>query len=72
MQSVQLVVDMSAGMLASLASISLFTPVFLLPGIVAAVIGTLLGNVYLKAQLSMSREVRWAILLILYHSWFIS
>ncbi|PPQ77068.1 hypothetical protein CVT25_014881 [Psilocybe cyanescens] len=56
MQSVQLVVDMSAGMLASLASISLFTPVFLLPGIVAAVIGTLLGNVYLKAQLSMSRE----------------
>lgn len=59
MQSVQLVVDMSAGMLAALGSIVLFTPVFVLPGIMAAFIGTLLGNVYLKAQLSMSREIRF-------------
>uniref|UniRef100_A0A8H7XNY7 P-loop containing nucleoside triphosphate hydrolase protein n=1 Tax=Psilocybe cubensis TaxID=181762 RepID=A0A8H7XNY7_PSICU len=55
-QSVQYVVDMSAGMLATLATIVLFTPVFVIPGIIAALFGVLLGNVYLKTQLSMNRE----------------
>uniref|UniRef100_A0A8H7XSA6 P-loop containing nucleoside triphosphate hydrolase protein n=1 Tax=Psilocybe cubensis TaxID=181762 RepID=A0A8H7XSA6_PSICU len=56
-QSVQYVVDMSAGMLATLATIVLFTPVFVIPGIIAAFFGVLLGNLYLKTQLSMNREM---------------
>jgi len=35
-----------------------FTPIFLLPGVLIAIIGVYLGNVYLKAQLSVKREKR--------------
>lgn len=53
------VFNQSAGMLTKLAVIVLFTPVFLFPGIGVAILGILLGKAYLKAQLSIKREMRY-------------
>lgn len=46
------------GMIASLCGIVVFTPVFLLPGVVVAISGIYVGNLYLRAQLSIKREMR--------------
>ncbi|KAF8908922.1 P-loop containing nucleoside triphosphate hydrolase protein [Gymnopilus junonius] len=56
-QSLMWVFNQSAGMLTKLAIIVLFTPVFLFPGIGVAILGILLGKAYLKAQLSIKREM---------------
>ncbi|KJA20178.1 hypothetical protein HYPSUDRAFT_204055 [Hypholoma sublateritium FD-334 SS-4] len=49
-------VDGVAGVLTKLGAIILFTPIFLWPGLVIGVLAVLLGNIYLKAQLSVQRE----------------
>ena len=36
----------------------LFTPVFLLPGVLIGVLGGYIGNIYLRAQMSVKREMR--------------
>ena len=41
-----------------LGAIILFTPVFFFPGIVVAILGAFIGNRYLRAQLSIKREMR--------------
>ncbi|KAF8876201.1 hypothetical protein CPB84DRAFT_1853019 [Gymnopilus junonius] len=51
------VVDMSLGALIKLGAIVLFTPIFIVPGFVVAAVGFVLGNWYLKAQLSIKREM---------------
>ncbi|KAJ2923003.1 hypothetical protein H1R20_g14092, partial [Candolleomyces eurysporus] len=43
----------------SLISAILFVPIFALPGLVIAGLGILIGGRYLKAQLSVKRELRW-------------
>ncbi|KDR83044.1 hypothetical protein GALMADRAFT_134555 [Galerina marginata CBS 339.88] len=48
--------DTISGMLTKLGAVVLFTPIFFFPGFGAAVIGFYLGNMYLKAQLSVKRE----------------
>jgi hypothetical protein len=44
-------------MLIKFAAVLLFTPIFLLPGLVLAVLGGLCGQIYIKAQLSVKREM---------------
>jgi len=41
-----------------LGAVVLFTPLFFFPGLVVAIVGVYLGNLYLKAQLSVKRETR--------------
>ncbi|KAF8956542.1 P-loop containing nucleoside triphosphate hydrolase protein, partial [Flammula alnicola] len=41
-----------------LCAIVLFTPIFVLPGIAVAILGVFMGNLYLKSQLSVKREMR--------------
>jgi ABC-type multidrug transport system fused ATPase/permease subunit len=59
------VMDRVVGALMLLFVITLVTPIFLLPGVGIGVIGVLTGNVYLKAQLSVKREMRYLAKLLL-------
>ncbi|KAF9526535.1 multidrug resistance-associated ABC transporter [Crepidotus variabilis] len=43
-------------MVTKLAAILLFTPIFIVPGIVFSLLGLFVGNVYQKAQLSVKRQ----------------
>lgn len=54
-------IDLALNCLIKLGAIVLFTPIFIFPGLAVAVVGTVLGNWYLKAQLSIKREMRYAI-----------
>nr|GAT46155.1 ATP-binding cassette transporter [Mycena chlorophos] len=49
-------VFVSMSMIASFAAVSMLTPLFILPGILAAIIGGFLGQLFIKAQLSVKRE----------------
>ena len=51
--------DLACGMVTKLGAIVLFTPLFLVPGVGVAIFGLYLGNLYLKAQLSVKRETRY-------------
>lgn len=57
------VVELFLCMVVKLSGPVIFTPIFLLPGIVIAVLGVYLGNIYLRAQMSVKREMRSAFLL---------
>lgn len=48
---------MTISMLICLGATILFTPVFLLPGVIIASIGGWIGNVFIHAQLSVKREM---------------
>ncbi|KDR83064.1 hypothetical protein GALMADRAFT_238869 [Galerina marginata CBS 339.88] len=56
-QSLKEFVDEFIAMLTKLGAVVLFTPAFLLPGAGVAVLGMSLGNLYLKSQLSVKREM---------------
>jgi len=47
------------GMFTKLSVIVFFSPIFLFPGIAVAILGISMGNLYLKAQLSVKREMRY-------------
>lgn len=47
------------GTLTQLAAVVVFTPLFLIPGVAAAALGLCLGNMYLKTQLAVKREMRY-------------
>ncbi|KIY46182.1 P-loop containing nucleoside triphosphate hydrolase protein [Fistulina hepatica ATCC 64428] len=49
--------EMSLEMACKLAAVILMTPVFLFPGLLVAVAGGWLGQIYIKAQLSVKREM---------------
>jgi hypothetical protein len=44
-------------MIVQLAAITLITPLFFGPGVMITLLGAVLGQVYLKAQLSIKREM---------------
>lgn len=44
-------------MIAKLGAVVIYTPTFILPAIVIAVLGGYLGQIYMKAQLSVKREM---------------
>lgn len=50
--------DLTSGMLTKLGAVAIFTPLFIFPGLGIAAAGFYLGNMYLKAQLSVKRETR--------------
>lgn len=52
--------ELVISVLTKIGVIVIFTPVFLVPGVSVAVLGLYLGNMYLKAQLSVKREMRHA------------
>jgi hypothetical protein len=47
-------------MVVKLAGPVFFSPIFLVPGVLVAVLGIYLANIYLKAQMSVKREMRYA------------
>lgn len=51
------VIEISLTMLLKFAAVVLFTPIFIIPGIVVGVLGGWLGQIYIKAQLSVKREM---------------
>lgn len=50
-------IDMTVSMLMKLAAVVLFTPFFVIPGVLMAVVGGYCGQIYIKAQLSVKREM---------------
>jgi len=50
--------SIAIGMVINVGVIILFAPLCLIPGVAVAVLGLCLGNIYLKAQLSVKREMR--------------
>jgi len=51
------VLSMGLSMFAKFIAVVIFSPVFLFPGVAAFAIGALLGQIYIKAQLSVKREM---------------
>ncbi|KAJ3512976.1 hypothetical protein NLJ89_g3209 [Agrocybe chaxingu] len=51
------VIELVLYMIIKLTGAVLFTPLFLAPGLVIAALGIYLGNIYLKAQMSVKREM---------------
>ncbi|KAK0458994.1 uncharacterized protein EV420DRAFT_1541764 [Desarmillaria tabescens] len=49
--------ELTLAMLIKFAAIVAFTPIFLFPGILVAILGAWCGQVYIKAQLSVKREM---------------
>ena len=54
-------------MLAKFVAVLTFSPIFSIPGIVALMIGGWIGQLYIKAQLSVKRETSNAISPVLSH-----
>lgn len=51
------IVGVTVSAVVKLAAVVAYTPSFLVPGSVVAILGLWLGNVYIKAQLSVKREM---------------
>ncbi|KAF9013109.1 ABC transporter type 1, transmembrane domain-containing protein [Cyathus striatus] len=51
------VVDLSFGALTKLGSVVIISPIFIFPGVFIAFVGSQIANIYLKAQLSVKREM---------------
>jgi hypothetical protein len=49
--------EMTLSMLVKFGAVVLFTPIFLIPGILVAVLGSACGQIYIQAQLSVKREM---------------
>lgn len=50
-------IEMTLSMLIKFSAVVLITPVFLIPGVVVAALGGFCGQVYIKAQLAVKREM---------------
>ena len=60
------VTSLAMSCLVNLGAIVLFTPIFIIPGFGVGVGGALLGNWYLRAQLSIKREMRLVVVFVLF------
>lgn len=60
-EAVNSLTELGITLLTKLVVIIIFTPIFVFPGIFIAIFGFFLGNLYLRAQLSVKREMRYAI-----------
>lgn len=52
------VVGIFVSMIVKLGGPVFFSPIFFFPGILIGLLGAYLGNIYLKAQMSVKREMR--------------
>ena len=50
--------ELVVSMAIKLGSSVIFTPVFLLPGVLIATLGVYIGNIYMRAQMPVKREMR--------------
>jgi hypothetical protein len=50
-------IEISISMLIKFIAVMYLTPVFIIPGTVIAVLGAWLGQVYMKAQIAIKREM---------------
>jgi len=50
-------IEITINMLIKFATVVLLTPVFVVPGVAIAVLGAWLGQVYMKAQIAIKREM---------------
>ncbi len=48
---------MSMAMLLKFSAVVVFTPAFLVPGLIMGIAGVYLGQIYMKAQLPVKREM---------------
>ena len=60
-EAVSVLTELGITLLTKLVVIVIFTPIFLFPSMFIAIFGFFLGNLYLRAQLSVKREMRYAI-----------
>ncbi|KAI0633979.1 P-loop containing nucleoside triphosphate hydrolase protein [Trametes polyzona] len=56
-RATEILVEMLVYMLLKMAAVVLFSPIFIIPAIMVAVAGGACGNVFMKAQLSVKREL---------------
>lgn len=56
-QTFAAIVELALCMMVKLAGPVIFSPIFLIPGIFVTVVGVYIGNIYLKAQMSVKREM---------------
>ena len=57
--------ELGITLLTKLVVIVIFTPIFIFPSIFITILGFFLGNLYLRAQLSVKREMRYVIVMLL-------
>ena len=50
--------ELGLSMAIKLGGSVVFTPVFLLPGVLIATLGVYIGNIYMRAQMPVKREMR--------------
>ena len=60
-QAISSLTDIGIALVTKIVVIVIFTPIFLVPAIAFSMAGFYLGNLYLRAQLSVKREMRYAI-----------
>lgn len=58
-QAFSALTEIGMSMFSKIGVIIIFTPPFLVPGLAVAAFGFYIGNMYLKAQLSVKREMRY-------------
>ncbi|KAH9848044.1 P-loop containing nucleoside triphosphate hydrolase protein [Lenzites betulinus] len=56
-RTTEMLIEVTVFLLLKMFAVVLFSPIFLFPAILVAVTGGLCGNVYMKAQLSVKREL---------------
>lgn len=56
-RATELLVELVFYMLLKMFAVVVFSPIFIIPAIMAAVVGGACGNVFMKAQLSVKREM---------------
>ena len=67
-QAISALTDIGIAMVTKIVVIVIFTPIFLFPAITFSMAGFWLGNLYLRAQLSVKREMRYAIAVLLLYT----
>ncbi|KAM5539771.1 hypothetical protein V8D89_006584 [Ganoderma adspersum] len=56
-RTTELLMEITVFLLTKIFSVVIFSPIFVIPSALVAVIGGTLGNIYMKAQLSVKREL---------------
>ena len=52
-----MLMEITVFLLTKIFSVVIFSPIFVIPSVLVALIGGTLGNIYMKAQLSVKREL---------------
>ena len=56
-RNVAVLMEVTIFLLMKVIAVVAFTPLFLIPSVIVAIVGGVLGHVYIKAQLSVKREM---------------